>query len=682
MTVQLRYAEASITYIVTSIAKDDTFDIPFPYLNDDTHLVVDVVDSSGNRTTLELETDYAVDVDDSIIIILESRENISQLVIRRNIPISQNTDFNATTIFAGTTEDALDKLTMILQDRDIENRVIHIPVGDIAAEGGLEMPPLSAGPGYLYRNGAGKIDIGPMEAMVGAVRQPLDEDPDSSFEISAEQRADKIMGFDSDGHVKFLPPYTAGNNITIDEDGTVNGPTYTGDGSTIDVVPTASDPNVKEISCILNAYTAGNNITIDENNVISCDVSNLHVSFLERAWKNRTISAASFDSGPIDIPATFYDINIGIFYANDKYVSKHDSGGTNHDLMASYNGVKWYTVPGHIQERIGGGIYRSIRQMFVCNSKFFVETEAVGGGEDDEYKLCSFTDPEDVSNFSEIMSYSQKTDVTLKNGDIITIADSISKIFYFPDNSAYCFLYQSGIVNINGNNKIDVMSRLFYSRAPNLNYRLKTEDALFYKTNEGYKILVLGLNTANGGSINGLYTCLIPFNSGKTPTVSSIDVLPSFFDVPYHVQWFIDLNTGNLIVVNFYTAQIFYTHDYTNLGVESSWTFVDFPIDISRFGHSDFVLKTDGYTHFLYKTMYGEEEKKNIYIIMYSKNGIDWTDISNNVEIGSLVGETIGIVFSKNKFLFYFQSEEPSVAYTYEGTAQDVMDTMLYERVE
>lgn len=101
---------------------------------DEAHLRVTTVDSAGRETVLTLETDYSVtgvgDAAGGSVILAAPLASGAQLVITRELPATQETDLeNQGAFFAQTIEDALDKLTMLVQEgAEVDSRTLTLPI--------------------------------------------------------------------------------------------------------------------------------------------------------------------------------------------------------------------------------------------------------------------------------------------------------------------------------------------------------------------------------------------------------------------------------------------------------------------------------------------------------------------------------------------------------------------------
>ena len=347
MTVELRTSEAKTIYMLNEIAVGDTFNIPFKYLDFDENIKVAIrgetdEDNRDTLTELTLDTDYYITSSDGtngvwgVVTFQTEHSDLQSLVIYRDIPISQEKIFNSQTIFSTTTESALDKLTMIAQDNNYENRVLRAAIDDIVSEDEMILPPDTEG--YLYTDDNGAIKVGSFDATSKAIRQPDTEEVNDTFVIDKASRRGKILAFTNteDSNVDLIPRYTAGDRITIDANNSISAQGYTagdrititdntisargytaGDGITIenDVIST-SEPD----------YTAGEGITID-GDVISAD-----------PLKIRVVDATTWTG--ISLPSTAYWQSV--CYGGGRFVAV--ASADSRKSAYSTDGLTWTEV--------------------------------------------------------------------------------------------------------------------------------------------------------------------------------------------------------------------------------------------------------------------------------------------------------------------------------------------------
>lgn len=114
------------------------FSVPFYFLAN-SHLAVTVVDTYGGITTLVLNTDYTVsgagNTSGGSITCTTAPAFGTTVLITRNVPATQETDYQSNDPFpAATHEAALDKLTMLVQQQSNTNaRALAFPLSDDTA---------------------------------------------------------------------------------------------------------------------------------------------------------------------------------------------------------------------------------------------------------------------------------------------------------------------------------------------------------------------------------------------------------------------------------------------------------------------------------------------------------------------------------------------------------------------
>lgn len=128
---------------------------------DETHIKVQFKASNGTLTTKTLTTDYTVsNVGNSsggnITIVTTVPASGETIIITRNVPIKQETDYTANDKFpAETHEEALDELTMICQQIDeVQDRAITLDPGVSGVSG--ELPDPSGNSGKYIRVTSGE----------------------------------------------------------------------------------------------------------------------------------------------------------------------------------------------------------------------------------------------------------------------------------------------------------------------------------------------------------------------------------------------------------------------------------------------------------------------------------------------------------------------------------------------
>lgn len=222
MTVEARESNASITYVIGDIKVGAEFEIPFKFLADDECVKVFVRKNDDSRQDLVPDTDYAIKTSEGTagvwgtVIIKTEYVSLKKLCIYRAVPISQEKQFDSQTVFAGTTEDALDKLTILMQDNQFKNSTIHAPEDDSLTSDSLTLPAAAARAGkYLFFDDQGNAAVGKSEQQTKSLRQSEGELPDPTFELSSDKRKGKFISFDEKGSVVLSPKYTSDYGIEI-----------------------------------------------------------------------------------------------------------------------------------------------------------------------------------------------------------------------------------------------------------------------------------------------------------------------------------------------------------------------------------------------------------------------------------------------------------------------------------
>ncbi len=214
MTIEVREEEAKITYKLTEINVDDVFNINFQYGDDDENIRVSIRFQDGTSQILVLDTDYRVESSDGTngvfgtIVILEEYSELLNLCIYRDVPLSQETKFDSQTVFADTTEQALDKLTMICQDNMFENRTIRVPKDEVLADNALLMASATERANKFFKcDQQGYLTfVDNIESAENALRQSSGEPSNPTFELKLVDRRGKVLAFNDndDGDVEFI----------------------------------------------------------------------------------------------------------------------------------------------------------------------------------------------------------------------------------------------------------------------------------------------------------------------------------------------------------------------------------------------------------------------------------------------------------------------------------------------
>lgn len=189
MTVTTQTASASYYGNGSTVA----FTVPFYFLAN-THLQVILRDAQGIETVQALTTDYTVTgagvPAGGTVTMVTAPASGTFLVIRRNVPITQETDYQENDPFpAATHEMALDKLTMIVQQQDGElDNALHFPASETTNDGELPVAADRAGK-YLGFDGNGNpimSDIIPDSRYYGALASDPSTRPNGSAMVAGD----------------------------------------------------------------------------------------------------------------------------------------------------------------------------------------------------------------------------------------------------------------------------------------------------------------------------------------------------------------------------------------------------------------------------------------------------------------------------------------------------------------
>ena len=164
---------------------------------DESHLLVTKADSGGNQTTLELDTDYTVEVDGNdggTVTLTDALEANETLVIRRVLPLTQETDLrNQGEYLAETVEDAQDRAVMIAQQQQDEiSRSLKLPETSSPNDVDTSLPVPQAGKFISWNDSAdGLVNADATDLLTAAggsnwIRDTFDGDGvETEFTLSA-----------------------------------------------------------------------------------------------------------------------------------------------------------------------------------------------------------------------------------------------------------------------------------------------------------------------------------------------------------------------------------------------------------------------------------------------------------------------------------------------------------------
>lgn len=167
MTLPARTSVASITYAVPSgsASSGGTYNITYNFLNNDEFVNVWYRNANSEKVELTLDSDFRIDISSGtnnvygVCVLLKDIPNITSITLERSIAISQDIDFNNSTLYPSITEYAFDKLTAIAQDQDFKDYTIHAPSDEVVTDPRkFELPPESERLGKIVGfNGVGKV---------------------------------------------------------------------------------------------------------------------------------------------------------------------------------------------------------------------------------------------------------------------------------------------------------------------------------------------------------------------------------------------------------------------------------------------------------------------------------------------------------------------------------------------
>lgn len=192
MTVLSRNGAAISVYpTALAVSTGDSFDIDFEFGNNPTYIKSFIRTLAGEIIELSLYSDYDVSISENpgynnswgTLTLKNDYQNCSAICIYRQIENSQDVAFSSQTIFADTTEEALDKLTMLVQDEDYGARAITAPKDDLLNPADMELPnrEIRANSVIVF-NDTGNVSTRPIaEAFVDVVDNLDSTDPDKAL---------------------------------------------------------------------------------------------------------------------------------------------------------------------------------------------------------------------------------------------------------------------------------------------------------------------------------------------------------------------------------------------------------------------------------------------------------------------------------------------------------------------
>lgn len=153
MTVESRDGAAVVSWATGNTIPEGTqFNINFTFGNNPDYIKAYIRDANDNKITLLPDIDYSVAISNSpgdnnvwgVLIINQEITDSVAITIYRNVENSQDIVYTSQTVFAETTEIALDKLTMLIQDQNVYANTIRAPLDENIIGDSLILPPRNA----------------------------------------------------------------------------------------------------------------------------------------------------------------------------------------------------------------------------------------------------------------------------------------------------------------------------------------------------------------------------------------------------------------------------------------------------------------------------------------------------------------------------------------------------------
>lgn len=273
MTVLSRNGAAISVYpTALAVSTGDSFDIDFEFGNNPTYIKSFIRTIGGEIIELSLYSDYDVTISENpgynnswgTLTLKNDYQNCSAICIYRKIENSQDVAFSSQTIFADTTEDALDKLTMLVQDEDYGARAVTAPKDDLLNPSDMELPnrEIRANSVIVF-NDTGNVSTRPIaEAFVDVVDNLDSTDPDKALSAN--------MGHELNSTITSIATDVSDLDIKVEELETKTDATNT---------KVENLDNQKQDKLI-----AGAGIIISDDNVISSDANIGQYWYRQNDW--------------------------------------------------------------------------------------------------------------------------------------------------------------------------------------------------------------------------------------------------------------------------------------------------------------------------------------------------------------------------------------------------------------
>lgn len=287
MTVLSRNGAAISVYpTALAVSTGDSFDIDFEFGNNPTYIKSFIRTIGGEIIELSLYSDYDVTISENpgynnswgTLTLKNDYQNCSAICIYRKIENSQDVAFSSQTIFADTTEDALDKLTMLVQDEDYGARAVTAPKDDLLNPSDMELPnrEIRANSVIVF-NDTGNVSTRPIaEAFVDVVDNLDSTDPDKALSAN--------MGHELNSTITSIATDVSDLDIKVEEIETKT----TAIESSISALETKTDATNTKVENLDNQkqdkLIAGDGITISDDNVISSSAKIGQYWYRENPW--------------------------------------------------------------------------------------------------------------------------------------------------------------------------------------------------------------------------------------------------------------------------------------------------------------------------------------------------------------------------------------------------------------
>lgn len=331
MTVLSRNGAAISVYpTALAVSTGDSFDIDFEFGNNPTYIKSFIRTIGGEIIELSLYSDYDVTISENpgynnswgTLTLKNDYQNCSAICIYRKIENSQDVAFSSQTIFADTTEDALDKLTMLVQDEDYGARAVTAPKDDLLNPSDMELPnrEIRANSVIVF-NDTGNVSTRPIaEAFVDVVDNLDSTDPDKALSAN--------MGHELNSTITSIATDVSDLDIKVEEIETKT-TAIESSISALEDKTDATNTKVSELETKTDATNtkvenldnqkqdkliAGDGITISDDNVISSSAKIGQYWYRQNDWVGIIDGVTLFGEPPKYQVLTFQDKYVIINY--------------------------------------------------------------------------------------------------------------------------------------------------------------------------------------------------------------------------------------------------------------------------------------------------------------------------------------------------------------------------------